>query len=52
MLAAAAERGISWRVVRTWAGDRALERRLKRWKNAPELCPVCTARRAEARKGG
>ena len=46
MLAAAAERGISWRVTRTWAGDRALERRLKRWKNAPELCPICTAVRA------
>ena len=46
MLAAAAARGISWRVTRTWAGDRALERRLKAWKNGPELCPVCAAARA------
>src|SRR5262245_40981016 len=46
MLAAAAARGISWHVKRTWAGGRALERRLKAWKNGPELCPVCTAARA------
>ena len=34
--------GIGWKVVRTWAGDRAFERRLKRRKNTPRrLCPVC-----------
>ena len=34
--------GIAWKVVRTWRGDRAFERRLKRRKNTPRrLCPVC-----------
>jgi hypothetical protein len=29
-------------LVRTWpAGDRTLERRLKREKHGPRLCPVC-----------
>ena len=36
-----AERGIGWQVVRTWAGDRGLERKLKDRHNAPRLCPVC-----------
>ena len=37
-----ASAGIAWKVVRTWAGDRAFERRLKRRKNTPRrLCPVC-----------
>jgi predicted GIY-YIG superfamily endonuclease len=36
--------GIDWKVVRTWAGDRSFERRLKRRKNTPRrLCPVCRA---------
>lgn len=34
--------GIGWKVVRTWVGDRAFERSLKRRKNTPRrLCPVC-----------
>jgi predicted GIY-YIG superfamily endonuclease len=34
--------GIAWKVVRTWAGDRAFERSLKRRKDTPRrLCPVC-----------
>ena len=33
--------GISWQLVRTWDGDRSLERKLKRQHNAPRLCPVC-----------
>jgi predicted GIY-YIG superfamily endonuclease len=52
MLAAAVRRGIGWEVARTWPdGDRALERRLKRWKNAAkDLCPVCRrARRGVGR---
>jgi hypothetical protein len=34
--------GIEWKVVRTWEGDRKLERRLKNRKEAPKLCPVCS----------
>lgn len=41
MLAAAAARGLTWEVARTWPGGRAEERRLKGWKNGPELCPIC-----------
>jgi hypothetical protein len=33
--------GIDWRVVRTWSGNRTLERKLKNQHNAPKLCPVC-----------
>lgn len=33
--------GIDWRVVRTWSGNKALERKLKNQHNAPRLCPVC-----------
>jgi predicted GIY-YIG superfamily endonuclease len=36
-----AEAGIGWRVARTWEGDRELERKLKRRKNSPRLCPIC-----------
>jgi hypothetical protein len=37
------ERGISGRCVRQWKGGRDLERRLKRQKQGPKLCPVCRA---------
>lgn len=33
--------GIGWRVVRTWKGSRDLERKLKKRKESPNLCPVC-----------
>lgn len=34
--------GIEWRVVRVWEnGTQGDERRLKRGKNGPKLCPVC-----------
>jgi predicted GIY-YIG superfamily endonuclease len=33
--------GIEWKLVRTWQGDRKIERRLKKRKNTPRLCPVC-----------
>ncbi len=39
----AAEAGCVLELVRTWKGGRALERRLKRRKNAPCLCPKCRA---------
>lgn len=44
MLAVCVERGITWRLVRTWTGDRRLERQLKNRKNTPTLCPVCNAK--------
>jgi predicted GIY-YIG superfamily endonuclease len=35
------EAGITWTLARTWPGGRSLERRLKRRKEAPALCPIC-----------
>lgn len=32
---------IQWSVVRTWEGGKTLERRLKNWKKARQLCPIC-----------
>ena|SRR5215470_13598573 len=49
MLAVCRERGISWKLVRTWQGDRKLERWLKRKKAAPTLCPVCAGAAANNR---
>lgn len=40
--------GISWEVVRTWEGDRYLERKLKNRKDARSLCPACRAARHAA----
>jgi predicted GIY-YIG superfamily endonuclease len=42
ILAAAIERGIDFEVVRTWPGGRDTERRLKRLRNSPRLCPRCS----------
>jgi len=33
--------GIELILARTWAGDRKLERKLKRRKEGPRLCPIC-----------
>jgi len=46
--------GISWKVARTWSGNRKLERQLKRRKEAPALCPVCSGDKAlkRAREAG
>ena len=46
MLRAATARGIPWRVVRTWPGGRALERKVKARKDAAALCPVCSGQAA------
>jgi predicted GIY-YIG superfamily endonuclease len=44
----AKERGIGFRVVRTWENvDRNFERQLKRRKMANRYCPICQARAAE-----
>lgn len=37
----AVERGIGFEVVRTWPGDRTLERKLKNRKESPRFCPLC-----------
>ena len=47
-LRVAGDRGISFDVVRTWTGDRTAERRLKRQRNAPRLCPTCVSKEARA----
>jgi predicted GIY-YIG superfamily endonuclease len=36
-------RGIGFEVAATWHGGRDLERRLKRWHKARQLCPICRA---------
>jgi hypothetical protein len=37
--------GITWRLGRVWPNaDRLFERRLKRRKEAPRLCPICSTR--------
>ena len=41
--------GITWRVARTWPGDRGLERKLKRRKDAPHICPICAGEKAMRR---
>lgn len=41
LLKALNKRGIDYRVVRTWEGDKKWERKLKKRKNAKKLCPVC-----------
>jgi predicted GIY-YIG superfamily endonuclease len=38
---AAVAAGVKLELVRTWKGDRRLERQLKNRKNTPRLCPVC-----------
>jgi predicted GIY-YIG superfamily endonuclease len=37
----ARERGIGFVIARVWPGDRTFERRLKRRKEGPKLCPIC-----------
>jgi predicted GIY-YIG superfamily endonuclease len=41
--------GVPWFVVRTWPGSRAVERQLKRQRNAWRYCPVCVEERDLAR---
>ena len=35
------ERGIGFVIAGVWPGDRAFERKLKRRKAGPRLCPIC-----------
>jgi len=41
LMHAVCKAGITFRVARTWEGDRHLERRLHRRKNSAQLCPIC-----------
>ncbi len=42
LMAEVSRREIPWRCVRTWPNvDRHFERKLKRRKNGPKLCPAC-----------
>ena len=36
-----AQAGIQWKLVRTWEGDRSVERKLKNQHNGKRLCPLC-----------
>jgi hypothetical protein len=42
LIAVIQEAGIKWELVRRWNGGRNLERRLKNWHNASQLCPICS----------
>jgi predicted GIY-YIG superfamily endonuclease len=46
LMRAVMEAGIRWRVSRVWAGDRHLERHLKRKKSSRSLCPCCIKKEA------
>jgi hypothetical protein len=41
--------GITWRLARTWRGNRQLERKIKNRKHAPLLCPFCSGQSAMRR---
>lgn len=45
------EAGGTFRLVRTWPGDRSLERAIKDRKEAPKLCPECTPQPAPVTRG-
>jgi hypothetical protein len=42
LVAAAIRDGIDFQLAATWPGDRAVERRMHRYRNSPRrLCPIC-----------
>jgi predicted GIY-YIG superfamily endonuclease len=41
LLAVLHRAGIGFTIVRTWPGDKKLERAIKKRRCAPQLCPVC-----------
>lgn len=51
LVAAAIGAGIAVRLARTWPGDRAVERALKRRKRHRAYCPLCAADAATAGEG-
>jgi predicted GIY-YIG superfamily endonuclease len=44
LLAVIREAGITWRLARTWAGDRRRERQIKNQGGASRCCPLCGVR--------
>ena len=46
LMSVVTEAKIEWKVARTWRGDRIFERRLKNRKQAPDLCPLCSGKKA------
>ena len=47
------ELGLPWKVARTWEGKtKSFERELKNCKNAKQLCPICSGKKAYNRKKG
>jgi predicted GIY-YIG superfamily endonuclease len=50
LLQVIAQAGIEWTLARTWPGDRARERQLKRQGGASRRCPLCRAQRPAARR--
>ena len=51
IMAAVVEKGIGFRLVRTWEGGRELEKQLKRQHNHPRFCPICKGGRHESNPG-
>lgn len=50
LIRAAVQRGLNVELVRTWSdADRNFERKLKRRREAPRLCPACSGAAAEGR---
>jgi predicted GIY-YIG superfamily endonuclease len=49
LIAVISAAGIGFTVARTWTGDRNFERRLKRRKDAPRLCPICREQSADSK---
>lgn len=46
LMAAVVQAGIDFSLARLWRGDRHLERRIKRMKATPQLCPICNPKTA------
>jgi predicted GIY-YIG superfamily endonuclease len=44
LLAVVREAGITWRLARTWPGDRRRERQIKNQGGAARCCPCCGVR--------
>lgn len=45
LLEVVSDAGITWRLARTWGGDRSLERKLKNRHGASRFCPICQMER-------